>query len=82
MGVAVPLVIFFLLGLQTPAQFFAVAVTTFLAWGVADLFASILEKPRLKDRTPGRAIREDLQRRQTDEQATASRSSSAATDRS
>ena len=81
MGVAVPLVIFFLLDLKTPAQFFGVAATTFLAWGVADLFASILEKPRLKDRTPGRAIREDLQRRQNDE-ATASRSSSAATDRS
>ena len=81
MGVAVPLVIFFLLDLKTPAQFFAIAATTFLAWGVADLFASILEKPRLKDRSPGRAIREDLQRRQGDE-ATASRSSSAATDRS
>ena len=81
MGVAVPLVIFFLLDLKTPAQFFGIAATTFLAWGVADLFASILEKPRLKDRSPGRAIREDLQRRQSDE-ATASRSSSAATDRS
>ena len=81
MGVAVPLVIFFLLDLKTPAQLFGIAATTFLAWGVADLFASILEKPRLKDRTPGRAIREDLQRRQNDE-ATASRSSSAATDRS
>jgi len=82
MGVAVPLVIFFLLDLKTPAQFFGVAATTFLAWGVADLFASILEKPRLKDRTPGRAIREDLQRRQSDEQVSANRSSSAATDRS
>jgi len=78
----VPLVIFFLLDLKTPVQFFAVAATTFLAWGVADLFASILEKPRLKDRTPGRAIREDLQRRQSDEQVSANRSSSAATDRS
>jgi len=81
MGVAVPLVIFFLLDLKTQAQLFGIAATTFLAWGVADLFASILEKPRLKDRSPGRAIREDLQRRQSDE-ATASRSSSAATDRS
>ena len=81
MGVAVPLVIFFLLDLKTPAQLFGIAATTFLAWGVADLFSSILEKPRLNDRSPGRAIREDLQRRQSDE-ATASRSSSAATDRS
>ena len=82
MGVAVPLVIFFLLDLKTPTQLLTVAAATFLAWGVADLFASILERPRLKDRTPGRAIREDLQRRQSEEQATASRSSSAATDRS
>jgi hypothetical protein len=82
MGVAVPLVIFFLLDLKTPTQLFGIAATTFLAWGAADLFASILEKPRLKDRTPGRAIREDLQRRQSDEQASANRSSSAATDRS
>ena len=81
-GVLVPLTLFFLLHLQTLGQLFAIAATTFTAWGVADLFASILEKPRLKDRTPGRAIREDLQRRQSDEQATASRSSSAATDRS
>ena len=82
MGVAVPLIVFFLLDLKTPAQLFAIAATTFLAWGVADLFASILERPRLKDRSPGRAIREDMQRRQSEEQATASRSSSAATDRS
>jgi len=67
MGVAVPLVIFFLLELKTPTQLLAIAATTFLAWGVADLFASILEKPRLKDRSPGKAIREDLQRRQTED---------------
>ena len=60
MGVALPLVIFFLLDLKTPGQFFTIAASTFLTWGVADLLASILEKPRLKDRTPGRAIREDL----------------------
>jgi hypothetical protein len=63
MGVAVPLTIFFLLGLSTLTEFFTVAATTFLAWGVADLFASILEKPRLKDRSPGAAIREDWERR-------------------
>ena len=79
MGIALPLTLFYLLGLQTWQQFFTVAAATFLTWGVADLFASILEKPRLKDRTPGKALREDLERRQD---ATASRSSSAATDRS
>jgi hypothetical protein len=66
MGVAVPLTIFFLLGLSTLTEFFTVAATTFLAWGVADLFASILEKPRLKDRSPGAAIREDWERRTTE----------------
>ena len=80
MGIAVPLTLFFLLDLKTPAQFLTIAATTFATWGVADLLASILEKPRLKDRTPGRAIREDMQRRSED--ATASHSSSATTDRS
>lgn len=66
MGVAVPLTIFFLLDLSTLTEFITVAATTFLAWGVADLFASILEKPRLKDRSPGAAIREDWERRTTE----------------
>ena len=52
MGVAVPLTVFFLLGLRTPGQFFTVAATTFLAWGVSDFLASILEKPRLENRSP------------------------------
>jgi hypothetical protein len=89
MGIAVPLTIFFLLDLKTIPQLLTVAATTFLAWGVADLFASLLEKPRLKDRSPGKALREDLERRQSEEgtasealPATANRSSSAATDRS
>jgi len=66
MGVAVPLTIFFLLDLSKLTEFFTIAATTFLAWGVADLFASILEKPRLKDRSPGAAIREDWERRTTE----------------
>ena len=63
MGIAVPATIFFLLGLHTPSQFFTVAATTFLAWGLADLLASILERPRLENRSPGMAIKEDLERR-------------------
>ena len=63
MGLAVPAALFFLLRLQTASQFFTVAATGFFAWGVADLFASILERPRLRDRTPGQAIREDWERR-------------------
>jgi len=63
MGIAVPATIFFLLGLHTPSQFFTVAAITFLAWGLADLLASILERPRLENRSPGMAIKEDLERR-------------------
>jgi hypothetical protein len=63
MGIILPLALFLLLGLQTLSQFFTIAASTFLAWGAADLLASILEKPRLTDRTPGGAIREDLERR-------------------
>jgi hypothetical protein len=42
---------------------FTIAAATFLTWGVADLLAQILEKPRLKNRTPGAALREDFERR-------------------
>ena len=63
MGICVPLTIFFLLRLQTYSQFFTVAAATFLAWGVADLLASILEKPRLKGRSPKAAIDEEFERR-------------------
>lgn len=66
MGVLLPLVIFFLLGLSTPSQLFTIAASTFLAWGAADLLARILERPRLRGRTPGGAIREDWERRKPD----------------
>jgi hypothetical protein len=64
MGIAVPLTLFFLLHLTTIPQLLTVATVTFLSWGVADLLSGILEKPRLKDRSPAKAIREDLERRQ------------------
>lgn len=63
MGILVPITLFLLLRLHTMAQLFTVAATTFLTWGVADLLATILEKPRLKDRSPGKAFREDWERR-------------------
>ena len=69
MGILVPLTLFFLLDLKTPTELLTIAGTTFLTWGVADLLASILEKPRLKDRTPGKALREDLERRQSEERS-------------
>jgi hypothetical protein len=77
MGVALPLVLFFLLGLSTPSQFLTIAASTFLTWGVGDLLASILEKPRLRGRAPHQALREELDRRSADQPvATPSRSSS------
>lgn len=63
MGVAVPVMIFLLLGLQTPGELFTIAASTFLSWGVIDLLATILEKPRLRGRSPGQALREDWERR-------------------
>jgi hypothetical protein len=64
MGIAVPLTLFFLLQLTTIPQLLTVATVTFLSWGIADLLSGILERPRLKDRSPAKAIREDLERRQ------------------
>jgi hypothetical protein len=63
MGVIVPVTLFMLLNLQTISQLLVIAATTFLGWGVGDLLATILEKPRLHNRTPGQAFREDLERR-------------------
>ena len=63
MGIAVPVTLFFLLDLHESSQLFTIAAVTFLSWGVADLLATILGKPRLQDRSPGKAIREDLVQR-------------------
>ena len=63
MGIAIPITLFLLLGLQSWSQLLTIAAATFLAWGVADLLATILERPRLQGRSPGKAIREDWERR-------------------
>ncbi len=63
MGVILPVALFLLLDLHSLSEFFTIAASTLLAWGTADLLASILEKPRLTNRTPGGAIREDWERR-------------------
>ena len=63
MGIAVPVTLFLLLRLHTFSQLFTIAAVTFVSWGVADFLASILEQPRLKDRSPGAALREDMERR-------------------
>lgn len=66
MGVGVPLTLYLLLGLHTISSFLTLAAVTFLAWGVADLLSTILERPRLNDRSPGNAIRQDWERRSRD----------------
>ncbi|HEX7809773.1 MAG TPA: hypothetical protein VF608_13645 [Thermoanaerobaculia bacterium] len=63
MGVAVPVTLFLLLDLHSIGDFVALAAVTFFSWGVADLLGTILEKPRLKDRSPGKALKEDWERR-------------------
>jgi hypothetical protein len=67
LGIAVPLVLFRLLGLNSASELFTIAAVTFLAWGLSDLLSKILERPRLDDRSPARAIREDLERRAKDQ---------------
>ena len=63
MAVAIPITLFYLLDLQRIEQLLTVATVTFLGWGVADLLATILSKPRLENRSPGHAFREDWERR-------------------
>ena len=66
MGVALPVMLFFLLRLHTIPQLLTIAAATFVAWGVADLLSQILDKPRLHNRTPGAALREDVERRHSE----------------
>ena len=63
MGIAVPLALFRLLDLESIPQLLTIAAMTFLSWCVADVLATILSKPRLQNRSPGAALREDLERR-------------------
>ena len=63
MGIAVPLALFKLLGLQSISQLPTIAAMTFLSWCVADVLATILAKPRLQNRTPTGLLRDDLERR-------------------
>jgi hypothetical protein len=63
MGFAVPVTLFLLLDLHSVTDLLTIAAVTFFSWGVADLLGTILEKPRLKDRSPGKAFKEDWDRR-------------------
>jgi len=64
MGIALPLILFYLLDLQTFSQLFTISAVSFLGWGVSDFLATILGRPRLQNRSPGGALREDWERRQ------------------
>jgi hypothetical protein len=63
MGVLLPGTLFYLLALQTLSQFLTVASATFLAWGVSDLLANVMSRPRLQGKSAGQALRDDIQRR-------------------
>jgi hypothetical protein len=63
MGIAIPVTLFLLLDLHTPSHLFTIAAVTFVAWGVCDLLSTILERPRLRDRSPGKSLKEELDRR-------------------
>lgn len=63
MGIAIPITLFYLLGLQRIEQLLTIAVVTFCSWGLADVLANILSRPRLENRSPGHAFREDWERR-------------------
>ena len=58
MGIAVPLMLCYLFGLRTINQFLTTSAVCFFAWGIADLMSAILERPRLRDRTPKNALRD------------------------
>lgn len=58
MGLAVPATLCFLLSLRSVSQFLTIAATCFFAWGLADLAANILARPRIRKRTATQAIRE------------------------
>jgi hypothetical protein len=63
MGIILPVVLFFLLGLSTLSQLLTAAAASLLAWGAGDLLAGIMERPRLRGRSAREAIRDDLERR-------------------
>jgi hypothetical protein len=66
MGVLLPIALFLLLGLSNVSQLLTIAASTMLTWGIADLLSGILERPRLKGRSPQQALKEDWERRAHD----------------
>lgn len=58
MGLFVPLILGYFLGLHSVGQFFTVAGTCIIGWAISDLTGTILARPRLKNRSPTDAIRD------------------------
>jgi hypothetical protein len=58
MGLFLPLVLFRLLHLASMKDLVIIAVTLFFGWAIVDVLASILARPRLKDRHPTDALQE------------------------
>ena len=63
MGILLPIALCLLLTPPLRTHFAIIAPATFLTWGVADLLATILERPRLQNRSATKAIGEEWDRR-------------------
>jgi hypothetical protein len=63
MGLILPVVLYLLLGLKEVSQLLTIAASTLLTWGVVDLLAGVLDRPRLKGRSPSQALKHDWQNR-------------------
>ena len=66
MGVCVPVTIFFFLGVDSLTRLFGLSVILFLGWALTDFFATVLSRPRLRDRSPGNALKEWDRQQDTD----------------
>ncbi len=58
MGIAVPLILSYILHLENLRDFLVIAIVTFFAWGIADVTSGILVRPRLSGRSPKDALRD------------------------
>lgn len=63
MGILLPVALFLLLELSNPTQLFTLSASLLITWGVIDVLSGILERPRLKGRSPQQALKEDWERR-------------------
>ena len=57
MGLFVPAILGFLLELRDLSNYLTIAATCFFAWGLADLAANIIVRPRIAKRTASEVVR-------------------------